>query len=229
MRYARHSASRLDGMSSFAGLIVGLGNPGPKYEHTRHNLGFMFVDSLLAAAGRDGRTASELSGGKFRCLLWKMELPDRRIWLTAKPQTFMNLSGESVQPLAAWHRLPPERIVIAHDELDLPLGRMRFKIGGGNAGHKGLDSITECLGAPDFYRLRLGIGRPPPGNGDALNWVLGRFSAQEQDLCLKVLPAAVEILHSFVLDGPARAIREANNFNAATKPAEDCPCLPPAR
>jgi PTH1 family peptidyl-tRNA hydrolase len=201
-------------MNSFAGLIVGLGNPGPKYEHTRHNLGFLFVDSLLAAAERDRRSICALSGGKFHCLLWKVELPDRRTWLVAKPQTFMNLSGESVQPLAAWHRLAPDRIVIVHDELDLPLGRMRCKIGGGNAGHNGLDSITERLGMPDFYRLRLGIGRPPHGGNDTIAWVLGRFNAEEQAVCLKLLPAAVEIVHDFVLDGPAKATRTANSFNA---------------
>jgi len=205
-------------MSSFAGLIVGLGNPGSKYEHTRHNLGALFADHLLAEAERGQRSVSELPGGKFRCLLWKVELHDSRIWLAAKPQTFMNLSGESVQPLAAWHRLAPERILAVHDELDLPLGRMRFKIGGGNAGHKGLDSITKCLGTPDFYRLRLGIGRPPHGSGDAANWVLGRFTAEEQPVCLKVLQAAAEVVGDFVLDDPAKAVRTAGSFNAVPQP-----------
>lgn len=205
-------------MSSFAGLIVGLGNPGPKYEHTRHNLGFQFVDYLLAATERCQRPISELSGGKFHCLLWKAELPDQKTWLMAKPQTFMNLSGESVAPLAAWHRLTPNRIIVAHDELDLPLGRMRFKIGGGNAGHNGLDSITQYLGTPDFYRLRLGIGRPPYGSSDTINWVLGRFNTGEQAVCLKVLHAAGEVLSDFILDGSAKAIRTANSFNAVPQP-----------
>jgi PTH1 family peptidyl-tRNA hydrolase len=200
-------------MSPFAGLIVGLGHPGPQYEGTRHNLGFLFVDALLAAAERDRRPAGALSGGKFRCLLWKAQLQDGRTWLTAKPQTFMNASGECVQALAAWHRLAPDRIIVVHDEMDLPRGRMRFKIGGGNAGHNGLASITQCLGVPDFYRLRLGIGRPPY-SGDAMNWVLGRFSAQEQTLHPKILQAALDVLRDFVPDDPQKAIRAANSFNA---------------
>ena len=138
-----------------AGLIVGLGNPGKQYESTRHNMGFLFVDELL----REAKNVSSMSGDKFRCELWKAALPGSPDqWLIAKPQTFMNLSGECVQPLAAWHRLLPENILVVHDELDIAPGRMKFKKGGGNAGHNGLKSITQRLGTPDFYRLRLGIG-----------------------------------------------------------------------
>ena len=137
-----------------AGLIVGLGNPGKQYESTRHNMGFLFVDELL----REAKNVSSMSGDKFRCELWKAALPGSPDqWLIAKPQTFMNLSGECVQPLAAWHRLLPENILVVHDELDIAPGRMKFKKGGGNAGHNGLKSITQRLGTPDFYRLRLGI------------------------------------------------------------------------
>ena len=134
-----------------AGLIVGLGNPGKQYESTRHNMGFLFVDELL----REAKNVSSMSGDKFRCELWKAALPGSPDqWLIAKPQTFMNLSGECVQPLAAWHRLLPENILVVHDELDIAPGRMKFKKGGGNAGHNGLKSITQRLGTPDFYRLR---------------------------------------------------------------------------
>ena len=210
-------------MSTFAGLLVGLGNPGAKYEHTRHNLGFMFVDALLAAAERDRRGVSELSGGKFRCLLWKVGLPDGQTWLVAKPQTFMNLSGESVQPLAAWHRLTPERIVVAHDELDLPPGRMRFKIGGGNAGHNGLASITQRLGTPDFYRLRLGIGRPPQPGGETINWVLGHFNSEERMQYPQVLAAALDVFRDFVVDGPDKAVRSANSFRLPVPAKDDKP------
>ena len=102
-----------------AGLIVGLGNPGKQYESTRHNMGFMFVDELL----REARNVSSMSGDKFRCELWKATLPGSSDqWLIAKPQTFMNLSGECVQPLAAWHRLLPENILVVHDELDIAPG-----------------------------------------------------------------------------------------------------------
>ncbi|MFR4117803.1 MAG: aminoacyl-tRNA hydrolase [Bilophila wadsworthia] len=149
-----------------AGLIVGLGNPGKQYESTRHNMGFLFVDELL----REAKNVSSMSGDKFRCELWKAALPGSPDqWLIAKPQTFMNLSGECVQPLAAWHRLLPENILVVHDELDIAPGRMKFKKGGGNAGHNGLKSITQRLGTPDFYRLRLGIGRSPHGGEDTVN------------------------------------------------------------
>jgi PTH1 family peptidyl-tRNA hydrolase len=206
-----------NGAGTFAGLIVGLGNPGPEYANTRHNLGFLFVDALIMAAEREPRPVAALSGGMFRCLLWKTELQDGRMWLAAKPQTFMNASGECVQPLAAWHRLAPDQIVVVHDEMDLPQGRMRFKIGGGNAGHNGLASITQSLGVPDFYRLRLGIGRPPHG-GEAINWVLGRFSADEHALHPKILQAALDVLRDFVLSGPKKAIAAANSFNAMPAP-----------
>jgi PTH1 family peptidyl-tRNA hydrolase len=104
--------------------------------------------------------------------------------------------------------------------MDLPPGRMRFKIGGGNAGHNGLASITQCLGIPDFYRLRLGIGRPPHG-GNALNWVLGRFSADEHALHPEILRAALDVLRDFVLDGPKQAVAAANSFAVPAPPGGD--------
>lgn len=205
-------------MHTLAGMIVGLGNPGPKYEATRHNFGFLLVDRLIEAAEKDRRAVSEQSGGKFRCLLWKATLPDGRSWLLVKPQTFMNVSGECVQPLAAWHRIAPSHILVAHDELDLPFGRMRFKIGGGNAGHNGLASISQRLGTPDFYRLRLGVGRPPHEGADTVNWVLGRFNLEEQALCPRVLDAAVVVAHTFVTEGAERATRSANSFRLPAAP-----------
>ena len=192
-----------------SGLLVGLGNPGKEYELTRHNMGFLFVDELL----REFRDVSSQSGDKFRCQLWKGVLPGmQEQWLVAKPQTFMNLSGECVQPLAAWHRIPPERILVIHDELDLEPGRMKFKRGGGNAGHNGLKSITQRLGTPDFYRLRLGIGRSPHGGGDTVNWVLGRIPAADRDIFLKMVPAAIEVVRLFAAGDMEAATREANGF-----------------
>jgi len=156
------------------GLIVGLGNPGTKYEGTRHNIGFLLLDALM----RSMEHVSSLSS-RFNGELWKASFSGLEgEWILAKPQTFMNLSGECVQPLAAWHRIDPSHILVIHDELDLPAGRMKFKIGGGNAGHNGLKSITERLGTPNFARLRIGIGRSPAGRSDDENavvgWVLGR-------------------------------------------------------
>lgn len=197
-----------------AGLIVGLGNPGRRYENTRHNMGFLTVDALL----REARGVTALSGSKFRCDLWKAELraPGAAVpWLVAKPVTFMNLSGECVQPLAAWHRIGPDRILVIHDELDLPPGRMKFKKGGGNAGHNGLKSISERLGTPDFYRLRLGIGRSPHGGDDTINWVLGRFSPEEQAAFEQMLPTVLRVLDLFAAGDVEAATREANGYKAA--------------
>ena len=191
------------------GLVVGLGNPGKEYELTRHNMGFLFIDELL----RELRNVSSQSGDKFRCQLWRGEFPGiQGQWLLAKPQTFMNLSGECVQPLAAWHKIPPERILVVHDELDLEPGRMKFKKGGSNAGHNGLKSITQRLGTPDFYRLRLGIGRSPYGGGDTVNWVLGKIPSADREVFLKMVPTAIEVVRRFAAEEMEAATREANGF-----------------
>ena len=163
----------------FGGVVVGLGNPGNQYAGTRHNCGFAFVESLLDHARREGGQVQSQNGGKFSCELWRLRydgLPGD--WLAAMPQTFMNLSGQCVQPLLAWHKIRPDQLVVVHDELDIPAGELRFKKGGGNAGHNGLKSITQLLGTPDFYRLRIGIGRPPQ-KGDVINWVLGRPCSED--------------------------------------------------
>lgn len=195
---------------SIAGMIVGLGNPGPQYEMTRHNMGYLLIDALLASG-----EASPLSGNKFRGEIWKTFLPESTAsWLLVKPQTFMNLSGECVQPLAAWHRITPEQILVIHDELDLAPGRMKFKKGGGNAGHNGLKSITQLLGTPDFYRLRLGIGRSPHASQDTISWVLGKLSLSEKEVFRQMTPTALEVVRFFVSGDMAAATRTANGFRS---------------
>ena len=157
----------------YKGVIVGLGNPGAKYDHTRHNCGFDFVSYLVELAARDGE-ASQQNGGKFSCELWRLRLPKLGgLWLAAKPQTFMNLSGQCVQPLLAWHKLKPHDLVVVHDELDIDPGTVRVKFGGGHAGHNGLRSICDKLGTRDWFRVRIGIGRPP-GRKPVVDWVLSR-------------------------------------------------------
>ena len=193
------------------GLIVGLGNPGPKYAQTRHNLGFLMLDALLAAADD-----VQPQAGKFQAELWRIRL--RGVsdpWLCAKPQTFMNLSGAAVQPLAAWHRIPPDRILVIHDELDLPPGRMKCKCGGGDAGHNGLKSITERLGTPDYYRLRLGIGRSPFPGGDTANWVLGRLGEIDEAAFAALRPVVCDAVRLFMDGDAAGAVRL---INAAKRP-----------
>jgi len=118
----------------------------------------------------------------------------------------MNLSGQCVQPLLAWYKLKPQDMVVVHDELDIPAGELRFKFGGGNAGHNGLKSITELLGTPDFYRLRMGIGRPPH-KGDVTNWVLGRPEGEDAQNIQKSMSQAAETLFAFADKGLESAVR----------------------
>jgi PTH1 family peptidyl-tRNA hydrolase len=171
-------------------LLVGLGNPGPEHEGSRHNLGFMVVDAMRAAEGwPDFRE-------KYKGLLTRGEVrgeSGRSDVSVLKPQTYMNLSGESVQPAAAFLKVPAPRIVVVHDELDLPWREVRIKTGGGHAGHNGLRSIIQQLGTPDFVRVRIGIGRPPAGfRGDGADWVLSGFDSSERAELPDVLRAAAD-------------------------------------
>ena len=190
----------------YAGALVGLGNPGNRYAGTRHNCGFAFVDFVLDKARQDGQ-AEALGGAKFQCELWRFRMPGLGgQWLAAKPLTMMNASGRSVQPLLAWHRIAPGELIVAHDELDIPAGELRYKLGGGNAGHNGLASICGQLGTGDFGRLRIGIGRPPH-KGDVINWVLGRPDAEEASRIAAVMPAALEVFLAAASGDTARAAR----------------------
>jgi PTH1 family peptidyl-tRNA hydrolase len=194
----------------YKGVLIGLGNPGPRYAGTRHNMGFLLVSALLARAEREGRLA-ELNGSRFACDLHRVHLSQLGgVWLAARPMTFMNESGRCVQPLLAWHKLTPSCLVVAHDELDIPAGELRFKRAGGNAGHNGLESIAGHLGTRDFFRLRMGIGRPPH-KGDAVNWVLGRPDETDAGLLLAMLPKALDVLFTFAGTGLEAAVRLARH------------------
>lgn len=191
----------------FSGVLVGLGNPGPTYDGTRHNCGFALVENLLRIISQEGGDVQETNGSKFSCRLWRVRSPLLGgTWLAAMPQTYMNLSGQCVQPLLAWHKVLPEQLLVAHDELDIPPGELRFKLGGGNAGHNGLKSITQQLGTPDFYRLRIGIGRPP-ARGDVSNWVLGRPASEDQAHIDDALERALKVIFAFADKGLDAAVR----------------------
>ena len=156
-------------------LIVGLGNPGAEYADTRHNAGFRFLDVLLDATGGKLRAES-----RFTANAGKISLSGKDIWLL-EPQTFMNHSGESVSKFAHYFKIPASEILVAHDDLDLPPGTIRLKVGGGDGGHNGLSDITEKLGTSDYARLRIGIGHP--GNAaQVVSYVLKRAPAAEQTL-----------------------------------------------
>ncbi len=165
-------------------LIVGLGNIGTKYDNTRHNFGFMLADALLEQFYRENARIDSISGAKFKGICHKVTLNKKlengtnQIYII-KPQTYMNLSGESVQPFMAWHDIKADNLLVLHDELDIPYGDIRLKTGGGLAGHNGLKSIAERLSTQDFHRLRLGIGRPENKEYMA-NYVLSPFSKDEQ-------------------------------------------------
>ncbi|MGV8872322.1 MAG: aminoacyl-tRNA hydrolase [Rhodococcus sp. (in: high G+C Gram-positive bacteria)] len=165
-------------------LIVGLGNPGPQYEKTRHNVGFMVADAL---AGRIGGAFS--SHKKSNSDVVQARLGSRSV-VIAKPRTFMNLSGQPVAALARFFSIDPANIVVVHDELDIDFGSLRLKLGGGEGGHNGLRSISQHLSTKDYLRVRVGVGRPP-GRMDPASFVLKPFSAPERkDLGVVVEEAA---------------------------------------
>ena len=146
-------------------LLVGLGNPGPEYESTRHNAGFWWIDAVARALG--AHLALERG---FHGLVARASVQGRGVWLL-QPQTFMNLSGRSVAALARFYKIAPEEILVVHDELDLPPGQAKLKQGGGHAGHNGLRDIHAQLGSADYWRLRLGIGHPG-ARSEVVGWVL---------------------------------------------------------
>lgn len=197
-----------------AGIIVGLGNPGPKYERTRHNFGFLVADALLAAHQADAARVKSDSKGE----LWSFRPgPGHDPWLVLKPLTYMNLSGEAAAPAARYYRIEPGSMLVVHDELDLPLGRMKHKLGGGAAGHKGVASVAQCLGTPDFHRLRLGIGRPQAMDG--ASWVLSPFASDEAELLAETVDAARRCVEVFIQEGPEAAARLINGHSPSSDQA----------
>ncbi|MDQ3962551.1 MAG: aminoacyl-tRNA hydrolase [Actinomycetota bacterium] len=184
-------------------VVVGLGNPGERYASTRHNLGAMTVDLLLERA--NARLKSHKSG----CLIAEVSLAGERVVL-ARPTTYMNDSGRPVGQLVRFFHTPIDRVVVAHDELDIPFGDVRVKTGGGTAGHNGLRSIVNHLGSPEFARVRMGIGRPR-GDQDAVKKVLDSFSSAERKELPNVLATAADAVETIVSSGIERAM---NVFNA---------------
>lgn len=171
-------------------LIVGLGNPGPEYEQTRHNAGFWWVDEVARVL----KVSLQMERSHFG-LVARANVGGQSVWLV-EPQTFMNLSGKSVGSIARFYKIAPEEVLVVHDELDLPPGEAKLKKGGGHAGHNGLRDIHAQIGA-DYWRLRIGIGHPGNRN-EVANWVLKKPSpddriaiAQALDRCLSALPQLI--------------------------------------
>ena len=178
-------------------LIAGLGNPGPGYAGNRHNVGFMCADELADRIGAAFRR------DKSRAVVATGHLAGVPVVL-AKPQRFMNLSGGPVAALRTFFKLPPERILVVHDELDLPYGTIRLKLGGGDNGHNGLRSVTASLGSREYHRLRIGIGRPP-GRMDPADFVLRNFSPQEREDLPELLARSADAAEILVTQGLAVA------------------------
>jgi len=183
-------------------LIIGLGNPGREYRETRHNVGFMLLDRLTV------KLNARFTRLQSRALVASANYLERKIIL-AKPQTFMNLSGQSVQGLMHFYKLPLENLLIAHDDLDLPVGTIRLRPDGGSAGQKGMMSTIERLGTDEIPRLRLGIGRPP-GQMQAPDYVLQDFSKADLTIISETLNRAVETALAWVTDGLEAAMNKYN-------------------
>lgn len=185
-------------------IIVGLGNPGDKYQFTRHNIGFDIVDLLAErwnCSFRNSRLGLEASCNQH----------DQKIYLV-KPQTFMNLSGQSVVGALQFYKCDPSDLLVIHDDLDLALGRVKWASGGSAGGHNGVSSIIESIGTKDFLRLRVGIGRPTT-QMDIVNWVLSRFAKSEKEVVEKVKEKAFESIEYFFKNGLDATM---NRFNLSS-------------
>ncbi len=194
-------------------LIVGLGNPGARYATTRHNAGFMLADLVADAMGVD------VSREKFGALFGSGLGWEQRPFVILKPQTFMNLSGRSVAQAYSFFDLGPERTIVLHDDIDLPWGDLRVKVGGGHGGHNGLRSIMKETGSGDFVRVRIGIARPD--RGDVTGHVLGAFNDDEWACAEAVFARGVEAVRVSVTAGPKVAMNQMNGLFKASSRQEE--------
>jgi len=189
-------------------LVLGLGNPGPRYARTRHNVGFAVVERL---AERHGIT---LDRERHRARFGRGRIAGRPV-LLAEPLTFMNLSGEAVRPLMRYHALEPEEMIVVHDEADLPPGLVRVKLGGGIAGHNGLRSLVQHLGTNGFTRVRVGIGRPPEQGFPLADWVLTVPPPEEAEALAGGVKTAADAVEAILAEGVASAMERFNRRVAA--------------
>ena len=176
-------------------VVVGLGNPGPRYEATRHNVGQMVIDELAA---RRGESLREHKAGARVAETWLRPGADKMV--LGKPNSFMNVSGKPVAALVRFYGIAPERLIVIHDELDIPFDQVKIKQGGGHGGHNGVRDIVAALGTAEFLRVRTGIGRPP-GRQDPADWVLSPFSASERETLGILVSDAADAVESIIGEG----------------------------
>jgi PTH1 family peptidyl-tRNA hydrolase len=195
-------------------LIVGLGNPGTKYEQTRHNVGFDEIDSLAKRwqiSLGDNKKFQGIFGEGFSNANSKIRL--------LKPQTYMNLSGQSVRAVIDWYKLPPESVLVVYDDMDLPLGKIRMRLGGSAGGHNGMKSLISHLGTQKFPRLRIGIGKSS-GEKDTIAHVLGKFSSGESQVVNEVIYLVDKAIELSLTEGVEKAMSTYNNRSVAIPEAE---------
>ncbi|HEY9077212.1 MAG TPA: aminoacyl-tRNA hydrolase [Anaerolineaceae bacterium] len=191
-------------MEEDSSLIVGLGNPGREYRNNRHNAGFLAIDRL------SGELGIKISRVQSKALIGSGTYEGRKVYL-AKPQTYMNLSGQSVGGLLHYFKLNPDHLVVIHDDIDLPFGTIRIRPGGGAGGQKGVASIIQQLGGQAFARIRIGIGRPP-GRMEAADYVLEDFTEQEKQILASVMDRVAAAVRTYLVDGLDKAM---NLFNGS--------------
>ena len=191
--------------SGVSWLVVFLGNPGLKYEGTRHNAGFMTADALAK------RKNVAINRARFHALTASCEIGEEKV-LLMKPQTFMNLSGEAAAEAARFYKIPPQHVLVVSDEVSLPIGRLRVRSKGSAGGHNGLKSIIACLGSEEFPRIRLGVGAPPHPDYDMADWVLSTFKNQDAEDMAAAVARAAEAVECYILNGPEKTM---NPYNGA--------------
>lgn len=184
-------------------LVVGLGNPGPKYEWTRHNMGFLVIDEL---AEREKIPVQKL---KYRALTNTAVIGGRSV-LLMKPTTYMNLSGESVGEAARFYKIPPERVLVISDDVALPQGKLRIRRSGSAGGHNGLKNIISHLGSDQFPRIKVGVGGKPHPDHDMADWVLGKFTGQDRKVMEEAIARAADAVTLFLEQGPDQAMAKFN-------------------
>lgn len=191
-------------------LLVGLGNPGDRYKNTRHNLGFLMLEALNVSFRFEKKFNAELA----RYVLNSEQLS------CFKPQTYMNRSGDALAAYMNFYQISPKECLVVHDELDLPFGEIRLKFGGGEGGHNGLKSISQCLGTKDYPRMRMGIGKPEAGNLIAIeDWVLSRFRESESDLLKDMFLRGEQAIKQVAEFGFAKAQTLVNRHSVSRNPA----------
>lgn len=183
-------------------VVVGLGNPGPKYERTRHNAGVMVIRELLERTGRS------LKNHKSGAAIAECEISGEKVVL-ARATSYMNESGRPVRALCGFYKTPPGRLIVVHDELDVSFGDIRVKLGGGTAGHNGIKSLAQHLGSKDFIRVRVGISRPNGGR-DPVDYVLGEFTGTERKELPFAISSAADAVEAILENGPEQAMNTIN-------------------